>query len=67
MSLVVSGLSFSVTQMGADFLLVDAPVNLPPAYARLILQVDQNERIWGVHLPKGISTGIKRVEIAASV
>ena len=67
MRLLVNGLSLPVTQMGPDFLLVDAPVEHPPADARVILQVDQSERSWGVHLPNGISAGTHRVAIAASL
>lgn len=64
MRLLVNGLSLSVTQMGPDFVLVESPVNHPPAVASLILQVDQSERRWKVRLPSGISANEKRVEIA---
>lgn len=66
MRLLVNGLSLPVTQMGPDFVLVDAPVNHPPGFASLVLQVDQNERRWTVRLPSGISADEKRVEIATS-
>jgi hypothetical protein len=66
MRLLVNGLSLSVTQMGPDFVLVESPVNHPPAVASLILQVDQSERRWNVRLPSGISANEKRVEIATS-
>ena len=64
MRLLVNGLSLSVTQMGPDFVLVESPVNHPPAVASLILQVDQTERRWNVRLPSGISANKKTVEIA---
>jgi len=66
MRLLVNGLSIPVIQMGPDFLLVDAPVNHPPAVASVVLQVDQSERRWNVRLPNGISTDTKRVEIVVS-
>ena len=66
MRLLVNGSSIAVAQMGPDFLLVDAPINHPPGNASLILQVDQSERRWNVHLPEGISAASKRVAIAAS-
>jgi hypothetical protein len=66
MRLLVNGLSLPVTQMGPDFVLVDAPVDHPPAIASVVLQVDQSERRWNVRLPGGISADKKRVEIAAS-
>ncbi len=64
MRLLVNDLSIPVTQMGADFVLVDASVNHPPAAASLVFQVDQSERRWNVLLPHGISAGTKRVAIA---
>jgi hypothetical protein len=64
MRLLVNGFSIPVTQMGRDFLLVDSPVNHPPADASLILQVDQSERSWNIRLPEGISEASKRVTIA---
>ncbi len=67
MRLLVNGCSISVAQMGPDFLLVDAPTNHPPGEASLVLQVDQSESRWTVHLPNGISAKTKRVVIAASV
>jgi hypothetical protein len=65
MRLLVNGFSIPVRQMGPDFLLVDSPVNHPPADASLILQVDQSERCWDVRLPEGISAASQRVAIAA--
>jgi hypothetical protein len=65
MRLLVSGLSMPVAQMGPDFLLLESPVNHPPAHASVVLRVDQSERSWNVHLPHGISADTKRVAIAA--
>jgi len=66
MRLLVSGLSIPVMQMGPDFILLETPVNHPPADASVVLQVDQKERIWNVRLPHGISAGTKRVAIATA-
>ena len=41
------------------------PFDQPPGDASMVLQVDQSERRWNVHLPHGISAGSKRVAIAA--
>jgi hypothetical protein len=65
MRLLVSGLSIPVAQMGPDFVLLESPVNHPPARACVELQVDQSKRSWNVLLPHGISAGTKRVAIAA--
>jgi hypothetical protein len=66
MRLVVNGLSLRVAQMGPDFLLVESPVNHPPADASVVLQVDQSERRWRVRLPDGMSASSKRVIIAGA-
>jgi len=66
MRLLVGGHSIPVAQMGPDFVLLENPVNHPPADASVVLQVDQSERSWNVRLPNGISAGTKRVAIAAS-
>jgi hypothetical protein len=67
MHLLVSGGSIPVVQMGPDFLLLDEPFDHPPADASVVLRVDETERCWTVRLPNGISSGSKRVAIAASL
>jgi hypothetical protein len=67
MKLIVNGLSISVTHMGPDFLLIEPGDAHPPGNASLVLQVDQSERRWDVHLPEGISAASKRVAIAVNV
>lgn len=64
MRLLFNGHSLPVAQLGPDFLLVDQPVNHPPTAASVILQVDQSERRWNVHLPTGMSADTKKVMIA---
>jgi hypothetical protein len=66
MWLLVNGNSISVAQMGPDFLLVDDPINHPPGNASVVLQVNQSERRWNVHLPNGISAESERVAIELS-
>jgi hypothetical protein len=65
MHLRVGGHSLPVSQLGPDFVLLENPVNHPPADASMILRVDQSERSWSVRLPHGISAGTKRVVLAA--
>ena len=67
MRLLVNGSSIAVAQMGPDFLLVDDPINHPLGDAIVVLQVDQSEHRWNVHLPDGISAASSRVAIIASV
>ena len=66
MRLLVNGSSLTVVQMGPDFLLVEAPINHPPGDASVVLQVDQSERRWSVHLPAGMSADSKRVAITSA-
>ncbi len=63
MQLLVNGGSLRVEQMGPDFLFVDAPFDHPPTDASLVLQVDESESRWNVHLPNGISAASKRIVI----
>jgi len=65
MRLLVGSHSIPVAQMGPDFVLLESPVNHPPAHASVVLQVDKSERSWNVLLPHGISADTKRVAIAA--
>jgi hypothetical protein len=67
MSLIISGTVISITQMGPDFLFVECATDHPPGEGTIVLQVDQTERRWNVHLPDGISAGSKRVSIAMSL
>jgi hypothetical protein len=66
MTLLVNGSSIPVVQMGPDFVLVNGAIDHPPTGATLVLQVDESERGWNVHLPNGISSDSKRVVIAAA-
>ena len=65
MQLQVNHVTLSVAQLGPDFLLLDAPMDLPAGDASVLMQVDQQERRWNVRLPDGISAASRRVVIAA--
>jgi hypothetical protein len=64
MRLILNGMSLPIAQLGPDFLVLDAPVNHPPANASVSLKVDNAERHWDVRLPNGISPDCSRVAIA---
>jgi hypothetical protein len=66
MHLLVDGRSISITHMGPDFLFIESASDHPPGEATIVLQVDQNERRWNVHLPDGISAQSRRVALAGS-
>ncbi|KAF0179750.1 MAG: hypothetical protein FD161_1092 [Limisphaerales bacterium] len=65
MRLLVNDLTVPVVQLGPDFLLLDAPVDLPAGDASVVMQVDQQERRWDVRLPEGSSAASRRVAIVA--
>ena len=64
MRLVVGGTVIRITHMGPDFLLIDAPDDLPPSEAYILLRVDDSESEWKVRLPEGISKDSNRVALA---
>ena len=64
MGLIVNGERVSLTQMGPDFLFVEAGREHPPGYGTIILRVDRNERRWEVWLPDGIRSNQQRVAIS---
>jgi hypothetical protein len=64
MQLLVNGFSLAISQMGPDFIFLEAPVNHPPGDASVVFRVDQSERSWKVHLPDGILATSQRVAIA---
>jgi hypothetical protein len=67
MRLILNGGTFRISQMGPDFLLVEAPINHPPGRGVIDLQVDDSRRSWEVELPHGIKAGDERVELKAAV
>jgi hypothetical protein len=54
MQLSVNGHVFVIGQLGPDFVILDAPVDHPPAEGEITLSIDGRERRWHVHLPAGI-------------
>jgi hypothetical protein len=65
MQLLVQGFGLPIAQMGPDFVLLDTPIDHEAGTATIVMQVDESERRWNVHLPYGISAENKRVRIAA--
>jgi hypothetical protein len=64
MRLIVGGAAIRITHMGPDFLLIDAPGDLPPCEASILLRVDDTESQWKVRLPEGISRDSNLVALA---
>lgn len=65
MRLLANGQAVRVAQLGPDFLLVEAPCELPAGDACVVMQVDHGERRWDVRLPEGSSAASRRVAISA--
>ena len=55
MQLFVSGQVLKIAQIGPQFLMLDQPVEHPPADAEILMSIDGREDRWRVHLPHGIS------------
>lgn len=56
MQLFVNGHVLKIAQLGPRFLMLDQPIEHPPADAEILMSVDGKEERWCVHLPDGIST-----------
>jgi hypothetical protein len=66
MRLIVNGTSIPITQMGSDFLFLEAASDHPPGEASIFMQVDESKSQWKVRLPAGISKDSRRVPLALS-
>jgi len=64
MELSVNGRIFSVGQLGPDFLILDDPVDHPPAEGEIMVSIDGRVRRWRVRLPDGVAVGKVRTRIA---
>ena len=64
MHLSVDGRTFSIGQLGPDFIILDDPSDLPPAEGEIKLAIDGRMRRWRVQLPEGISKSRQRTRIA---
>jgi hypothetical protein len=65
MQLLIGDATLSIAQMGPNFLFIDAPIDLPPCEATIVLQIEGSpERRWQVRLPEGLSAASERVAIA---
>jgi hypothetical protein len=53
-----------VAQIGPDFLILRTPVDLPPSFGELKVQIDDREVRSPVHLMRGSSIGQPRTPIA---
>jgi hypothetical protein len=63
MHLSVGGRVFPIAQLGPDFIILDKPLDQPPASGEIVLLIDGSIRLWPVHLPDGISAGQSETRI----
>ena len=64
MGLRLSGLVLPISHLGPSFLILNDPIDHPPADAEISMTIDGHEDCWTVHLPKGISPSVHRTALA---
>jgi hypothetical protein len=66
MHLSVDGQVLSIGHLGPDYVVLDDPIDHPPADAHVSLSVDGNERRWRVRLVDGLSASQARTRISVT-
>lgn len=64
MELRVNGLALSIAQLGPSFLVLDEPIDHPPADAEIAVWIDAREDRWRVRLAEGIKAGQRKTSIS---
>jgi len=64
MHLSVNGHIVSIGHLGPDYLILDDPIDHPPADAQVFLAIDGEERRWQVRLVDGLSASQARARIS---
>lgn len=64
MHLHVNGHTFTIGQLGPDFIFLDDPTDHPPAQAEIEMSIDGRVRRWPVQLPDGLKAGKAATRIA---
>ena len=65
MNLIVGAQSLSVAQVGADFLILKTPIDLPPTRGELVVQIDGTEKRRTIFLPQGIRVADTETRVTA--
>ena len=66
MHLLVNGRVVNIGHLGPDYVIVDDPIDHPPADAQVFLSVDGKERRWHVRLVDGLSATQARTRISVT-
>ena len=64
MQLCVNGHILLIGQLGPDFIILDNPIDHPPADAEIAMSIDGRQRRWPVRLPDGVAVGQLKTKIA---
>jgi len=64
MHLSVNGHIMSIGHLGPDYVILDDPVDHPPADAQIFLSIDGRERRWQVRLVDGSTASQARTRIS---
>lgn len=66
MQLSVNGHVFAIGQLGPGFVILDKPIDQPPADGEITLSIDGRVKRWLVYLPAGISARQGETSISAT-
>jgi hypothetical protein len=64
MELHLNGHTLTIGHMGPDYVIVDKPIDHPPAEAELVMSVDADVSRWPVYLVDGVSSSARRIQLA---
>lgn len=63
MHLIVNGDTIPLAQLGPDMVILDAPIELPPTDAEIVLSIDGRVDRWPVGLVEGASLDSKVIKL----
>jgi hypothetical protein len=66
MQLRVKGIKLRIVQLGEAFVILDAPVDHPPARGIITISIDGRVRRWPVILPDGMSAETRKQRLHPS-
>ena len=55
----------AVASATPDFIIIDNPIDHPPADAEIAMSIDGRQRRWSVHLPDGVVAAQLRTKITS--
>jgi hypothetical protein len=62
--LYLNGRVLAIGQLGPNFLMLDNPIDHPPADAEIFLSIDGHEKRWRIRLIDGISSTKPKTRIS---